>query len=79
MQANRMELSEGTLAEVVDGMKLISRAEKHFEVMEARLRHCRVSVDDSSFKNIRFYLDKLHAELEPIPLLHAEAVALNRK
>lgn len=68
-----MKMSEGALAEVVEGMALVSRAERHLSTLEARLKHCRVQVDDSSFKHIRYYLDQLHAQLAPIPLKAAEA------
>lgn len=70
-----MKISEGALAEVVEGMALTSRAERHFNNLEARLKHCRVTVDDDSFKNIRYYLDKLHAQLAPIPLQAADDAA----
>lgn len=76
---NMSNLSEGALAEVVDGMALVNRAERHLSNLEARLQSCRVSVDADSFKNIRYYLDKLHAELSPLPLAHAEAVAEQRR
>jgi hypothetical protein len=68
-----MKMSEGALAEVVEGMILVSKAEKHLGTLEARLKHCKVQVDESSFKHIRYYLDKLHADLAPIPLQAAEA------
>ena len=70
-----MHMSEGALAEVVEGMSLVSRAERHLNTLEARLQHCRVSVDSDSFRNIRYYLDKIHSELSPIPLQVAEAAA----
>jgi hypothetical protein len=70
-----MQLSEGALAEVTEGMALVSRAERHFNHLEARLMDCRVKVDRDSFRNIRFYLDQLHAELTPIPLAVAQARA----
>lgn len=66
-------LSEGALAEVTEGMALVSRAERHLNNLEARLQNCRISVDGDSFKHIRFYLDQLHAQLAPIPLAVAEA------
>jgi hypothetical protein len=74
-----MHLTEGALAEVTEGMSLVSRAEKHLTTLEARLKHCRVTVDDDSFKHIRFYLDRIHAQLAPLPLKHAEAVAKAQK
>jgi hypothetical protein len=71
----QMNISEGALAEVTEGMALVTRAETHLNHLEARLKHCRVHVDDSSFRHIRFYLDQLHAQLAPIPLQVAEAKA----
>lgn len=68
-------LSEGALAEVAEGMALCSRAERHFDLLEARLSECRVKIDRKSFENIRYHLDKLHAQLTPLPLLSADAAA----
>jgi hypothetical protein len=73
-----MILSEGQLAEVVEGMALLNRAERHLQTMEERLRQCRVSVDPDSMKNISYYLDKIYSELAPIPLQHLEAVAQSK-
>lgn len=71
-------LSEAALAEVVEGMGLVSRAEKHINFMESRLAHCRVEVDGDSFKHLRYYLDQIHAQLAPKVLDHAEAVAASK-
>ena len=73
-----MDMSEGALAEVTEGMALVSRAERHLDRMESALKNCRVSIDSDSFKHIRYYLDKIHAELAPIPLQVAEAQASKR-
>lgn len=70
-----MGMSEGALAEVVEGMALVSRAERHLNNLEARLSQCRVSVDSDSFKHIRFYLDQIHGQLAPLPLQVAESKA----
>lgn len=70
-----VRMSEAALAEVTEGMALLNRAERHLDGLEARLKHCRVSIDESSFKHLRYYLDQIHAQLAPIPLQVAEAEA----
>lgn len=66
-------LSEGAYAEVCESMGLLNRAETHLRHMESRLKQCKISIDPDSLKHISFYLDKIHAQLEPLPLAHAEA------
>lgn len=68
-------LSESALAEVTEGMALVSRAERHLGNLESRLEHCRIEIDADSFKHVGYYLDQIHAKLAPIVLAHAEAVA----
>lgn len=67
-------LSEGAMASVSYGMRVASKADHALYEIEQELKHCKVSVDSDSFKNARFYLDKIYANLSPIPLANAEAV-----
>lgn len=67
-------LSEAALAEVAYGMRVASSAEKHIDQVEAALRRCKVSVESDSFKHIRYYLDKMHADLAQAALRHVDAV-----
>lgn len=74
----QVALSEAALAEVTEGMALLNRAERHLDLMEARLRHCRVNIDSDSFRNVRYYLDQIYEKLAPIPLQQAEALAAKK-
>lgn len=71
-------ISEGALAEVVEGMQLLSRADRHLSHLQARLKDCRVEIDSDSFKHVSFYLDQIHAKLSVIPLQVADAQAAKK-
>lgn len=68
-----MILEEGRYATVSDAMGLVGRASRHLDKTLGSLKHCRLSVDDDSFKNAQYYLDKIHADLSVKLLDHVDA------
>lgn len=71
-------LHESGFAELVEGLSLVTRADQRLRNLEDRLKHYKVTVDEDSFKNIKHYIDKLHADLAQSVLKHADAVAAER-
>lgn len=67
-------LSEGAMASVAYGMQVTSKADSCLYQIEQELKRCKISVDSDSFKNARFYLDKIYSQLVPLPLAQAQAV-----
>lgn len=63
------------MASVNYGLKVTGKADECLYQIEQELKRCKVSVDSDSFKNARFYLDKIYSQLVPLPLAQAQAVA----
>ena len=70
-----MELPEGKLFTVGDALGRVNRASLHIDQTLGNLKKCRVNIDEDSFRNVQFYLDKINQNLSKVVTEHIDAQA----
>lgn len=56
-----------------DALGRVNRASRHLDQTLGNLKHCRVSIDEDSFRNAQFYLDKINQDLSKKVTEHINA------
>ena len=64
------ELSCGQVATACESMRIVGAASRKLDQVFGELQHARIHVDADSFKHVQYYLDQIHAQLAPLPLVN---------